>query len=147
MPHVEGSPAASGSESSGTSGSTRSRVRDQQEENSRTSESPTVTMDQQGECNGHSQAADASALARQRRRIAQLEERLEAFESGRTAKERYGGMKIIWLTLLTFCRQSNYFMAQGRAIRRVVTLFDNVEDLVTENDRRHEDDDEDTNVE
>ncbi|KAG1760270.1 hypothetical protein EDD22DRAFT_781379 [Suillus occidentalis] len=37
-------------------------------------------------------------------------------------------------------------MAQGRAIRRVVTLFDNVKDLVTENDRRHEDDDEDTNV-
>lgn len=38
-------------------------------------------------------------------------------------------------------------MAQGRAIRRVVTLFDNVEDLVTENDRRIEDDGEDTNVE
>jgi hypothetical protein len=38
-------------------------------------------------------------------------------------------------------------MAQGRAIRRVVALFDNVEDLVTENDRRYEDDDEDTNVE
>ncbi|KAG1730221.1 hypothetical protein EDD22DRAFT_853026 [Suillus occidentalis] len=31
-------------------------------------------------------------------------------------------------------------MAQGRAIRRVVSLFDNIEDLVTENDRRLEDD-------
>lgn len=91
MSHVEGSPAVSGSESSGTSGSTRSRVRNRQEENNRTS----PTMDQQGECNGHSQAADASALARQRRRIAQLEEKLETFESGRAAKERYGGMKII----------------------------------------------------
>ncbi|KAG2737551.1 hypothetical protein P692DRAFT_20761462 [Suillus brevipes Sb2] len=87
-------------------------------------------MDQQGECNGNSQAADASAQARQKRRIAQLEAKLEALESGRAAKER----------------QSNYFMAQGRAIRRVVTLFDNVEDLVTENDRRYEDDDEDTSV-
>lgn len=29
-------------------------------------------------------------------------------------------------------------MAQGRALRRVVTLFDNVEDLVTENDRRYD---------
>jgi hypothetical protein len=104
-------------------------------------------MDQQGECNGNSQAADASAQARQKRQIAQLEAKLEALESGRAAKERYGGTKIIKLTPLTFCRQSNYFMAQGRAIRRVVTLFDNVEDLVTENDRRYEDDDEDTSVE
>lgn len=39
-------------------------------------------------------------------------------------------------------------MAQGRAIRRVVTLFDNVEDLVAENDRRYElTGDEETNVE
>jgi hypothetical protein len=29
-------------------------------------------------------------------------------------------------------------MSQGRAIRRVVSLFDNVEELVNENDRRHE---------
>lgn len=29
-------------------------------------------------------------------------------------------------------------MAQGRAIRRVVTLFDSLEDLVAENDRRYE---------
>lgn len=42
----------------------------------------------------------------------------------------------------------NQYMAQGRAIRRVVALFDNIEDLVTENDRRHElTGDEETNVE
>ncbi|KIK37451.1 hypothetical protein CY34DRAFT_92709, partial [Suillus luteus UH-Slu-Lm8-n1] len=35
-------------------------------------------------------------------------------------------------------RQTNYYMAQGRAIRRVVTLFDSLEDLVAENDRRYE---------
>jgi hypothetical protein len=39
-------------------------------------------------------------------------------------------------------------MAQGRAIRRVISLFDNVEDLVTENDRRYDlNDDEETTVE
>ncbi|KAG1759553.1 hypothetical protein EDD22DRAFT_849157 [Suillus occidentalis] len=80
--------------------------------------------------NAHSQqsmAQAASVEARQRRRIAQLEEKLEALESGRAVKEK----------------QANYFMAQGRAIRRIVTLFDNIEDLVAENDRRHEDDNED----
>ncbi|KAG1804078.1 hypothetical protein EV424DRAFT_1351413 [Suillus variegatus] len=63
-----------------------------------------------------------SAQARQRRRIAQLEEKLLALESGRAAKER----------------QTNYYVAQGRAIRRIVTLFDSLEDLVAENDRRYD---------
>ncbi|KAG0699452.1 hypothetical protein DFH29DRAFT_1001965 [Suillus ampliporus] len=51
-------------------------------------------------------------------KIAQLEEKLEVLKAGRASKER----------------QSNYYMAQGRAIRRVIALFDNVEDLVNEND-------------
>ncbi|KAG1759561.1 hypothetical protein EDD22DRAFT_782396 [Suillus occidentalis] len=67
-------------------------------------------------------AEAASLQARQRRKIAQLEEKLEVLEAGRASKER----------------QMNQYMAQGRAIRRVVALFDNVEDLVTENDRRYE---------
>ncbi|KAG1723820.1 hypothetical protein EDD22DRAFT_852774 [Suillus occidentalis] len=72
--------------------------------------------------------SDTKAVqARQRRRIAQLEEKLEALESGRAVKEK----------------RANYYTAQGRAIRRVVVLFDNVEDLVAENDRRYEDDNED----
>lgn len=29
-------------------------------------------------------------------------------------------------------------MSQGRAIRRLVTLFDNIEDLINENDRRYD---------
>ncbi|KAG2741436.1 hypothetical protein P692DRAFT_20751824 [Suillus brevipes Sb2] len=75
--------------------------------------------------------AAASLQARQRRKIAQLEEKLEVLEAGRASKER----------------QMNKYMAQGRAIRRVVALFDNVEDLVTENDRRYElTGDEDTNI-
>ncbi|KAG0693737.1 hypothetical protein DFH29DRAFT_881231 [Suillus ampliporus] len=60
--------------------------------------------------------------ARQRRRIAELEEKLEAAEVGRAAKER--------------------------AVRHVIALFNNIEDLVTENDRRSEhDDDQDTTLE
>ncbi|KAG1774801.1 hypothetical protein EV702DRAFT_973985 [Suillus placidus] len=38
----------------------------------------------------------------------------------------------------SFCRQTNYYVAQGRAVRRVIALFDNIEDLVMENDRRSE---------
>ncbi|KAG1733769.1 hypothetical protein EDD22DRAFT_960178 [Suillus occidentalis] len=74
----------------------------------------------EGTKSGENQA-EVSA-ARQRRKIAQLEEKLATLESGRAAKER----------------QTNYYVAQGRAIRRVVTLFDSLEDLVAENDRRYE---------
>ncbi|KAG2137731.1 hypothetical protein BD769DRAFT_1351674 [Suillus cothurnatus] len=85
--------------------------------------------DQPDEPSRESTAAAASLHARQRRKIAQLEEKLEVLEAGRATKER----------------QSNYYMAQGRAIRRVISLFDNVEDLVTENDRRYDlNDDEET---
>ncbi|KAG2149439.1 hypothetical protein BD769DRAFT_1381251 [Suillus cothurnatus] len=55
--------------------------------------------------------------------FAELEGKLETLESGRAAKER----------------QTNYYLAQGRGIRRVVALFDSIEDLVTENDRRYDD--------
>ncbi|KAG1847428.1 hypothetical protein C8R48DRAFT_543442, partial [Suillus tomentosus] len=39
------------------------------------------------------------------------------------------------------------YVAKGRAIRRVVALFDSIEDLVAENDRRYESDDPDTTIE
>ncbi|KIK36036.1 hypothetical protein CY34DRAFT_95144, partial [Suillus luteus UH-Slu-Lm8-n1] len=39
-------------------------------------------------------------------------------------------------------RHMNYYMARGRAIRWVISLFDNIEDLVSENDRRCDVDDE-----
>ncbi|KAG2117611.1 hypothetical protein DEU56DRAFT_748001 [Suillus clintonianus] len=79
-----------------------------------------------------SNAADASLQARQRRRIAQLEEKLGSLEAGRAAKQR----------------QTNYYIAQGRAVRRVVALFDNIEDLVVENDRRCDaDEDAETTIE
>ncbi|KAG1758383.1 hypothetical protein EDD22DRAFT_850044 [Suillus occidentalis] len=61
--------------------------------------------------------------ARQKRKIAELEGKIFALESGRVLKER----------------QSNYYLAHGRAIRRIVALFDSIEDLINENDRRYDD--------
>ncbi|KAG1799247.1 uncharacterized protein HD556DRAFT_1231332 [Suillus plorans] len=88
--------------------------------------SPSHAEDQDGGNLRQSEAAN-HVQARQRRRIAQLEEQLETLEAGRAAKEK----------------QINYYMAQGRALRWVVALFDNVEDLVTENDRRCDDEQQD----
>ncbi|KAG2131638.1 hypothetical protein DEU56DRAFT_740020 [Suillus clintonianus] len=65
-------------------------------------------------------AVATSETARQRRKIAALEEKLLVLESGHAVKQR----------------ETNYYMSKGRAIRRIVTLFDNIEDLICENDRR-----------
>ncbi|KAG1799428.1 uncharacterized protein HD556DRAFT_1305642 [Suillus plorans] len=79
-----------------------------------------------------SQAVAAHVQALQRRKIAQLEEKLEILQSGHAVKER----------------QTIWYVAKGRAIRRVVALFDSIEDLITENDRRcEESDDPDTTIE
>ncbi|KAG2337757.1 hypothetical protein BDR05DRAFT_1004778 [Suillus weaverae] len=69
-----------------------------------------------------SEDAPTAREARQCRKIVQLEQKLETLESGRAAKER----------------QTNQYVAQGRALRCVVALYDNVEDLIMENDRRYE---------
>jgi hypothetical protein len=37
-------------------------------------------------------------------------------------------------------------MSKGRGIRRIVTLFDSIEDLICENDRHCENDNDDENV-
>lgn len=94
--------------------------------------SPSHAEDQDGGNLRQSEAANY-VQARQRRRIAQLEQQLETLEAGRAAKEK----------------QINYYMAQGRALRRVVALFDNIENLVAENDRRSDDEqrDQDTTLE
>ncbi|KAG1893174.1 uncharacterized protein F5891DRAFT_1207971 [Suillus fuscotomentosus] len=66
--------------------------------------------------------------ARQRRKIAELEGKIEVVESGRAVKERH----------------AHHFVRRG--LKRVVVLFDTVEDLVAENDRRYEDNDEDATL-
>ncbi|KAG1771730.1 hypothetical protein EDD22DRAFT_947741 [Suillus occidentalis] len=87
--------------------------------------------DQQDDHSQRSQAAVISLQARQRRKIAQLEEKLVTLESGRALKEK----------------QTNYYVSQGRAIRRIVTLFDTIEDHIAENDRRYEiEDDADSSI-
>lgn len=35
-------------------------------------------------------------------------------------------------------RKTTYYVAQGRAIRRMVALYASLEDLISENDRRYE---------
>lgn len=71
-----------------------------------------------------------SESTRQKRKIAALEEKLRALESGHAVKQR----------------ESNYYMSKGRAVRRIVALFDSIEDLICENDRRCDLDGEDEDV-
>ncbi|KAG2087907.1 uncharacterized protein F5147DRAFT_587901 [Suillus discolor] len=81
-----------------------------------------------------SSAVVTSDSAQQRQKIALLEEKLQVLESGH------------WLTMIATGRETNYFMSQGRAIRRTVSLFDNVEDLITENDRRCDNGDDEVTI-
>ncbi|KAG1768228.1 hypothetical protein EDD22DRAFT_844243 [Suillus occidentalis] len=79
--------------------------------------------DDSGPPGSEARAQSSFAEARQKRKIAELEDKVLALESGRVVKER----------------QSNYYLAHGRGIRRLVTLFDSVEELINENDRRYDD--------
>ncbi|KAG2142613.1 hypothetical protein BD769DRAFT_1661961 [Suillus cothurnatus] len=69
-------------------------------------------------------AVTTSESVRQRQKIAQLEEKLQLLESGQATKQR----------------EINYYMSKGRAIRRIVTLYDTIKDLINENNRRCDDD-------
>ncbi|KAG2132819.1 hypothetical protein DEU56DRAFT_739394 [Suillus clintonianus] len=75
-------------------------------------------------------AVPTSESARQKRKIAALEEKLQVLEQGHAVK----------------IREINYYMSTGRAIRRIVSLFDTIEDMICENDRRCGLNDEDDNV-
>ncbi|KAG2111769.1 hypothetical protein BD769DRAFT_1364866 [Suillus cothurnatus] len=68
-----------------------------------------------------SQALPTSSKARAKRRIAALEDELE------TMRQEKGGKQ-----------KTTFYVAQGRAIRRLVVLYHSLEDLVAENDRRYE---------
>ncbi|KAG2128479.1 hypothetical protein BD769DRAFT_1356470 [Suillus cothurnatus] len=67
-----------------------------------------------------------SADARAKRRIAALEEELDTLRQEKGTKQR----------------STIFYVAQGRAIRRMVALYTSLEDLIAENDRRCEDDSE-----
>ncbi|KAG0691998.1 hypothetical protein DFH29DRAFT_818435 [Suillus ampliporus] len=69
-----------------------------------------------------SQPIPTSTKARAKRHIAALEEELETLRQDRGTK----------------LRKTTYYVAQGRAIRRMVVLYTSLEDLISENDRRYE---------
>ncbi|KAG1721680.1 hypothetical protein EDD22DRAFT_790626 [Suillus occidentalis] len=76
-------------------------------------------------------AVPTSAEARAKRRIAALEEELQMVKQERGTKQR----------------KTSYYVAQGRAIRRMVVLYTSLEDLIAENDRRYEEGGEDATTE
>jgi hypothetical protein len=80
--------------------------------------------------------------------FAELEGKLETLESGHAAKERYDChfMHRVGFAQASV-RQTNYYLAQGRGIRRVVALFNSIEDLVMENDRRYDDNEDAATIE
>ncbi|KAG1808521.1 hypothetical protein EV424DRAFT_1328803 [Suillus variegatus] len=73
-------------------------------------------------------AVPTSTEARAKRHIAALEEELQVMKQERGTKQR----------------KTTYHVSQGRAVRRMVALYANIEDLISENDRRCEEDWEDS---
>ncbi|KAG2147496.1 hypothetical protein DEU56DRAFT_730588 [Suillus clintonianus] len=67
-------------------------------------------------------AVPTSVEARAKRRIAALEEELQTMQQERGSKQR----------------KTSYYVSQGRAIRRMVVLYNSLENLIAENDRRSE---------
>ncbi|KAG2740324.1 hypothetical protein P692DRAFT_201728313 [Suillus brevipes Sb2] len=63
-----------------------------------------------------------SSEARAKRKIAALMEEVQNLKQDRVTKQR----------------KTTYYVSQGRAIRRMVVLYDPIEDLIAENDRRCE---------
>lgn len=114
---------------------------------SESSQSPTSATSQSA--SQHSLAVATSESTRHMRKIAALEEKIQVLESGQAIKQRYERRLHKFSSLIfRVVRETNYYTSQGRAIRRLVTLYDNIEDLISENDRRCElDDDEDMTLE
>ncbi|KAG1865087.1 hypothetical protein C8R48DRAFT_772790 [Suillus tomentosus] len=73
-------------------------------------------------------AVPTSVEVRAKRRIAVLEEELKMMKQDRGSKQR----------------KTTFYVAQGRAIRRMVVLYTDLEDLIAENDRRYEEQEEGT---
>ncbi|KAG1721380.1 hypothetical protein EDB19DRAFT_1646530 [Suillus lakei] len=76
-------------------------------------------------------AVPTSVEARAKCRIAALEDELQMVKQERGTKQR----------------KTNYYVAQGRAIRCMVVLYTSLEDLIAENDRRYEEGSEDATAE
>lgn len=85
-------------------------------------------------------AIPTSTAARAKRRIVALEEELENMKQDKGTKQRFVKSPLLHLCflLIEFRRKTTYYVAQGRAIRRMVVLYTSLEDLIAENDRRYE---------
>lgn len=84
-------------------------------------------------------AIPTSAEARAKRRIAALEGELQTMMEQRRSKKRFVINHFSYcfrVILIDPQRKTTYYVAQGRAIRRMVVLYTSVEDLIKENDRR-----------
>ncbi|KAG1786404.1 uncharacterized protein HD556DRAFT_1449785 [Suillus plorans] len=67
-------------------------------------------------------AVPTSSEARAKRRIAALEDELQTMKQEKGTKQR----------------KTTYYVAQGRAVRRMTVLYTGLEDLIAENDHRYE---------
>jgi hypothetical protein len=85
-------------------------------------------------------AVPTSSDARAKRRIAALEEELQMIKQERRHKQRFVVSHYFppCLVLIDPQRKTTYYVAQGRAIRRMAVLYNSLEDLIAENDRRYE---------
>lgn len=85
-------------------------------------------------------AVPTSSDARAKRRIAALEEELQMMKREGRHKQRFVVSRYFppCLLLINPQRKTTYYVAQGRAIRRMVVLYSSLEDLIAENDRRYE---------
>jgi hypothetical protein len=80
-----------------------------------------------------------STEARAKRRIAALEEEIQTMRQEKGTKQRFVAYHFTHcLLLIDYQRKTTYYVAQGRAVRRMCVLYTNVEDLIAENDRRYE---------
>jgi hypothetical protein len=80
-----------------------------------------------------------STEARAKRRIAALEEEIQTMRQEKGKKQRFVAYHFTHCLFLTdYQRKTTYYVAQGRAIRRMSVLYTNIEDLIAENDRRYE---------
>jgi hypothetical protein len=106
---------------------------------------------------GNPQSQDVVSLslqtspdARAKRKIATLLEDIEILKQDKATKNRCVRSRLLWrFSVASFkChRKTTYYVSQGRAIRRMVILYNPIEDLVKENDRRCEETDDDSTVE
>lgn len=84
-------------------------------------------------------AVPTSSEARAKRCIAALEDELQTMKQEKGTKQRFVACHLPrCLFLIDARRKTTYYVAQGRAVRRMTVLYTGLEDLIAENDHRYE---------